>query len=349
LFPIQIFIQIILIFFKFLKLFTYFNLKILWHILSWDFATKFQEVLYMVKLEEKSVLKKKAELLTPKIDVVFHALFRQSNKQLAEKFISAILGEKVKIKRVDLDRHLEIKNANEKLGVMDYRAELVDDSNCIIEIQLLEKKAEIERFLYYWANTYARQLQRSEEYDKLCKTISIIIVDHEIAALKNIQAASTRWKIQNLEFNHVVLTDHLEMCIIELPKAKRLLKEMMENEICQWMWFLDEPNSEEVSQIMQKNEDIRYAVEELESVSEDAQTRIRAELRLKAIRDEKAERAFAIEKGLEEGRQKGLKEGIKEGIRETVIKMLKLNMDVLTIKQISGFSEQEIMEIKEQK
>jgi len=100
---------------------------------------------------------------------------------------------------------------------------------------------------------------------------------------------------------------------------------------------------------MQKNEDIRDAVEELESVSQDAQTRIRAELRLKAIRDEKAERAFAIEKGLEEGRQKGLKEGIKEGIRETVIKMLKLNMDVLTIKQISGFSEQEIMEIKEQK
>jgi len=96
----------------------------------------------MIKLEEKSVLKKKTELLTPKIDVVFHALFRQSNKQLAEKFISAILGEKVKIKRVDLDRHLEIQNANEKLGVMDYRAELIDDSNCIIEIQLLEKKAE---------------------------------------------------------------------------------------------------------------------------------------------------------------------------------------------------------------
>jgi len=37
---------------------------------------------------------------------------------------------------------LEIQNANEKLGVMDYRAELIDDSNCIIEIQLLEKKAE---------------------------------------------------------------------------------------------------------------------------------------------------------------------------------------------------------------
>jgi len=67
---------------------------------------------------------------------------------------------------------------------------------------------------------------------------------------------------------------------------------------------------------MQKNEDIRDAVEELESVSQDAQTRIRAELRLKAIRDEKAERAFAIEKGLEEGRQRGLEEGRAQGIAE---------------------------------
>ena len=107
----------------------------------------------MIELEENYKPKIRTKLLSPKIDVVFHALFRQENKHLAEKFISAMLGEKVKIKRVDLDRHLDIKSANEKLGVVDYRAELEGKAQCIVEIQLVEKSAEIERFLYNWANT----------------------------------------------------------------------------------------------------------------------------------------------------------------------------------------------------
>ena len=59
----------------------------------------------MMKVEEK----KKVELLSPKIDVVFHALFRKENKYLAELFISAMLGRKVKIKDTDLNRHLNNK------------------------------------------------------------------------------------------------------------------------------------------------------------------------------------------------------------------------------------------------
>ena len=56
------------------------------------------------------MVKEKIELLNPKIDVVFHSLFRESNNKLTESFVSDILGEKVRIIK-NLDRHLDRKEA----------------------------------------------------------------------------------------------------------------------------------------------------------------------------------------------------------------------------------------------
>ncbi|MBR6640848.1 MAG: PD-(D/E)XK nuclease family transposase, partial [Clostridia bacterium] len=71
------------------------------------------------------------KLLIPKIDVVFHALFRESNHKLLESMLSSILGTNVNIVEY-LDRHLDIKDATEKLGVMDLRVRFEDGSYCAI-------------------------------------------------------------------------------------------------------------------------------------------------------------------------------------------------------------------------
>ena len=117
-------------------------------------------IIFKEKQEEK-------ELLKPKVDVVFHALFREENKELTEGLISDIIGEKVKIKTTDLNRYLDIKVAEQKLGIMDLRTELEDGTKCNIEIQLEVQKNENKRFLYYWADSYVRQLRRGEEYNSL--------------------------------------------------------------------------------------------------------------------------------------------------------------------------------------
>ena len=139
--------------------------------------------------------KKEKGLLKPKIDIVFHALFREENKGLTEAFITDILGEKVKIKTTNKDRYLDIKDPNQKFGIIDLATELEDGTNCNIEIQLKEHDYENERFLYYWANSYSRQLMRGNEYDSLHKTISIIIVDHEIKELKESKKIGLKWQI----------------------------------------------------------------------------------------------------------------------------------------------------------
>lgn len=274
------------------------------------------------------------KLLKPKIDVVFHALFREENKHLLEELISSILKEKVKVKTTDKNRYLEIKNSEEKLGIMDLRAELEGNKQCIIEIQLKQYSNENDRILYYWANSYQRQLLRGKDYKTLNKTISIVILDHEIEELKNIENLGVKWKIRDDINGNRILTDKLEIVIIEIPKAIRKYKENKKESISQWMMFLDNPNNEEVSQIMENNKGIKEAVEELEKMNDDDTLRRIAELREKAIRDDKAAMDFAIEKGMQKGIEKGIEKVAKEMLKahmdiEQIIKVTKLNRETL--------------------
>ena len=288
-------------------------------------------------------------LLKPKIDVVFHALFRRKNNSILEAMLTDILETKVKIIE-NLDRHLDIATADEKLGVMDLRVRFEDGTYCNVEIQLKEYAYENERFLYYLADTYSRQLERGEKYEEINKTISIVIIDHEIEALKGIEDLNVRWQMRDNATGSRMLTDRFELAIIELPKAKRIYEKNENNIICQWMMFLDNPNSKEVAKIMDKNENIRNAREELKQVSGDYELRRITELREKYIRDEAAAIDFATEKGLKKGIEQGIEQGKKQGAKQEKINiarnMLKLDMEVEKIVKVTGLTPEEILKLK---
>ena len=97
-----------------------------------------------------------------------------------------------------------------------------------------------------------------------------------------------------------MLTDVLEFYIIEIPKAREILKKDPNNKLAQWVMFLDNPNESEVSKIMNENEEIKEAMSELEKISKDKELKRVAELREKAIRDEKSGLRYAREDGKKE-------------------------------------------------
>ena len=123
---------------------------------------------------------KERELLKPKYDIVFQALFQNNTDNITENFITEILGEKVKIVDIKTDNTIIKKYPTEKGGRLDLIAKLEDGSLCQIEMQMTDKGDTIKRILYYWARTYSGQLKRGEEYKNLKKTIGIIITDYEI-------------------------------------------------------------------------------------------------------------------------------------------------------------------------
>ena len=106
--------------------------------------------------------------------------------------------------------------------------------------------------------------------------------------------------------------------------------------------FINDPNESEVSKIMEDNKEIEEAMNELEKISKDKELRRVAELREKAIRDEKN----GLRHAREDGRIEGIKEGIDQGIEQVAKKMVELNMPIQDIINATGLTEKRILELK---
>lgn len=110
---------------------------------------------------------------------------------------------------------------------------------------------------------------------------------------------------------------------------------------------------------MEKNEDVKKAVITVREMSEDEKMERLAELREKAIMDEKALYNTGIREGTElgkklgreEGREEGRKEGKEEGTKETkrkiAKKLISKNMKTEEIMELTGLTKEEIKELKD--
>ena len=112
------------------------------------------------------------------------------------------------------------------------------------------------------------------------------------------------------------MTDKLEIDIIELPKIKG--REKDKDKLLDWLYFLENPKSERVTEKMGENKEIKEATEKLDSLSEDERMQRIADLRLKAIMDEKAIYA----KGLEDGERKRKEEMVKKMLEQKIDKKI---------------------------
>ncbi len=295
---------------------------------------------------------KNVKTLSPKLDVVFQALFGEvGNESITKGFLETILERK--IDSIDLSRNpiLRREFKDEKLGVLDIIAKLDENEICNIELQIVDKKNIIERILYYWSRLYSRQIKSGEDYKILQKAIVILITDFKIENLEELDYHS-RWKImEDKQGKKIILTQKLEIDIIELPKI--IGKEKEQDNLLDWLYFLENPKSERVTEKMKENENLKEAVKKLDNLSEDEKMQRIADLRQKAIMDEKAIYEKGLEIGLEKGIQRGMEKGIEKGIMEgsqkekieIAKKMLKLKIDKETIAEATGLTEQEIEKI----
>ncbi len=282
---------------------------------------------------EQQKQNKKIKRYSPKMDIIFQAIFGEvGSENITKDFLEKIL--KRKIEKISLDKNpiLRRELKDDKLGVLDIVTELDGKEKCNIEMQLIDKNNIIERMLYYWSKMYTRQIKAGEDYDKLEKTIVILIADFNIKGLEKVEYHST-WKI--IEANSVkklILTDKFELDIIELSKIKG--RENEKDQLLDWLVFLENPESERVTRKMEENKNLKEAVEKLDRISEDEKMQRIIELREKAIRDEHAIYA------------KGVDDGVEKGAREKQIeiakKLLKAKVEMEVIIETTGLTKEEI-------
>lgn len=283
---------------------------------------------------------KKIKRYPPKIDIIFQAIFGEvGSENITKDFLEKIL--KRKIEKISLDKNpiLRRELKDDKLGVLDIVTELEGKEKCNIEMQLIDKNNIIERMLYYWSKMYTRQIKAGDDYNKLEKTIVILIADFNIKGLEEVEYHST-WKI--IETNSVkklILTDKFEFDIIELSKING--REDEKDQLLDWLIFLENPESERVIRKMEENENLKEAVEKLDRISEDEKMQRIIELREKAIRDEHAIYA----KGVDDGIEKGITKGAKQEKLQIAENMLKEGTSIEFIEKVTGLTKEEIEKI----
>ena len=143
----------------------------------------------------------------------------------------------------------------------------------------------------------------------------------------------TKWNIREEKYCQFILTDVMEIIIIELRKFKKYrLKDSYQN-LNSWIEFIENPEVIDMS-----NKEIKNAKEVLKEISQDEHEQYLAELREKYIMDQKA-----IE---DAGYDKGLKTGIEQGITQEKLqiakKMLSKKIDLKTISELTGLSIKEL-------
>ena len=295
--------------------------------------------------QNKSKEIKKEEILSPMIDVVFQMLFGEvGSEKITQDFLSAILKEK--IETISLEQNIVLRRElpKGKMGIVDVLAKINDNEFCNVEMQMADKKNMIKRMLYYWARQYAKEIGKKEEYKELKRTIVVLIANFEFDKLRELGVHS-RWKIIEEERRKIVLTEDLEFNIIEVPKMYKE-KQARDEKLIECLKFLENPESKEVQGYMKKNENMKEAREKLDKMSKDEKVRRMAELRQKALMDEREAEYTGYSNGLEDGIKQGMKQGLEQGIgqgyREIAKKMKGKGKDINEIIELTGLSKEEI-------
>ena len=195
-------------------------------------------------------------------------------------------------------------------------------------MQLVDEKNIEKRIIFYLSKMYTQNLKKSHNYSELNKCISILFIDFELEKLKEIPKYLTKWNIREETYGKIILTDILELYIINLSKVEKY----SENKLLDtWVKFIS--NSEDLN-MENADESIKKAKKVLDEISEDEHEQYLAHLREKYI--------FEIQ-GIEEaGFDKGLAQGAKSKQIEIAKKMKAKNMKIDEIAEITDLTKEEI-------
>ena len=276
------------------------------------------------------------ELLELTRNLVFQELFgKQKNKDITAHLLSLILGREITNIDLDANKRMLGDRENSKTARLDVRAKFNDGEDCNIEIQVKSYKFMDKRMLEYWGSMYDAKINSGDNYEVLKPSISILIADYKLQKLIDIPKYHTTWNLREKDFPDVILTNDIEMHILEIPKIDD--NEMLKDELVQWLRFIKEPENEEVHKFMKENKFLRQARKELAYLSGDPDFQRLLESRAGFLRDMETERKVAREEGLEEGeKQKQL---------EIAKKLKDLGVKVDVIIKSTGLTKEEIEKI----
>ena len=283
--------------------------------------------------------KEKLNSFLPTNDYVFKRIFGYTgNESITKSLLSSILGQEIKEINLDENTFLEKDILDDKLGILDIKATININIICDIEMQVVNQKDIEKRILFYWSKLYNSNIKAGKNYNVLKRTIVIMFMNDTIESLKEIPKYHTQWNIREKEYRSTILTDVMELHILELPKLLKINtgNNIKERKLAVWCKFILNPNKLEEKELSE-NEEVKKAKEEYDKIKKDKKEQWLADLRLIHMMDTKAVEEYGYDKGVE----KGLEQGKKEKI-EIAKKLLKTGMTIQEVMEITNLTKEEI-------
>ena len=194
---------------------------------------------------------------------------------------------------------------------VDVKAQLDNNSEVIIEMQVLNHEGFEKRILYNAAKKYSAQLKKGDNFSLLNPVIALTITDFELfpAEKELISHFKLLEKKKFIEYG-----DDIELIFIELPKFNKTEEELISIQD-KWIYFIKNAgkldyipkniNQEQINAFQIANE-ANFTEQELE-----LQHRKKDWIYI-----QKNSIEYALKTGLETGLKKGLEKGLEQGREE---------------------------------
>jgi len=227
-----------------------------------------------------------ALLMDLRVDYVFKLIFGTGDPLFLISLLNAIFANK-KIPRIIkslsiVNPYLEKHSKEDKLSILDIRAQLDDGSTTLIEMHLYDLDDLKYKTIRSWARTYGEELKTSEAYTTQPPVICVTFANGSMddSEGKKIHKCC---KIMDID-DHTIFSNALELHYIDMKAFVKAVNETggigkgetEETMLANWLAIITEKDIEDksiIENICKEQEEIGMAVSALVRLSEDKVTR----------------------------------------------------------------------------
>lgn len=285
-------------------------------------------------------------LISPKIDIAFKKIFGvEENKDLLISLINSIVSKEDQVADVTLLNPYNPANfKKDKISILDVKAKSLDGKRFNIEVQISDEADYDKRALYCWGKLYTEQLQAGADYSRLSKAIGIHILN--FTSIPDADEYHNKFVLTNSKNGKSFFKD-MELHTIELRKFASNVNEELSDLVAKiktsldiWAAFLTRHDLLNKNNLPKELDDrnLKKALTVLDVMNFNEEERESYEEHLKWLRMETS----AVKKVEQNIRAESIAEGMVKGREERemqiVSNMLKKNMPIADISELTGLS-----------
>jgi len=291
--------------------------------------------------------KKVRRILSPLRDLPFKVVFGDEKERLPVTGLIEDVRDEPSgtIKRIRIaDPHAHPRSKGGKRPVLDLRAR-TDDQEYMIEVQRQPTPIMLSRALFSLVQMMAAQVRSGGKYEKMPKSICILICNFRFSELRHIKKYHHRFVLCDSD-SGMVYPNSPELHVIELPKVPKIDDG---TRVWPWAMFFKSKTQADFESLIGRGAAMKAAVARLLEFSASEKAQILADSYEKGAADHAARLRESRAKGLAKGRAEGKAEGRAEGHADVARSMLKAKMPLADIAKLTGLTAAEVKRLAARK